>query len=283
MDTVVGLGAAGCNVADGFAMYSQYRTYKIDTGLSGENCYNLPKQPNHESYEKNCPDLTGFFKDVSGSVLFALGGSGTISGAALRILHQLRHCKINILYIRPDSGLLSETRRQQERVVFGILQEYARSGVFEKIYLVSNQSLEEILGEVPLVDYHIKLNDLVVSTLHMLNVFTNIEPVSHTFSLPVPSARVLTIGVFDPGTGVEKMFFPLDLTREKRYYYGINEKTLKTDGKLFGRIKEKVRENTVRSSYGVYKTQYDKNYGYIISYSSKVQLDIPEKKDYNKS
>ena len=30
MDTIIGLGSAGCNIADAFAKHPQYKTYKID-------------------------------------------------------------------------------------------------------------------------------------------------------------------------------------------------------------------------------------------------------------
>ena len=284
MDTVIGLGSAGCNIADVFAKYPQYEIYKIDVGLVGEGCFTFPTVSSHEECESKCPPMEDFFKDVSGEVLFVVGGSGTISGASLQVLHHLRHCRINVLYIQPDPDLLSETKRLQERLVFGILQEYARSAVFEKIYLISNSRLEEILGEVPVNNYYSRLNELIVSTVHMLNVFQNVPPVVSTFSQVLESARIATFGVFDVESGKEKYFFPLDIIREKRYYYGINEGALKTDGALFKKIKERVKESTQdkkRASYGVYQTQYDTNYGYVILYTSKIQLDTLMFNDYN--
>jgi hypothetical protein len=284
MDTIIGLGSAGCNVANTFAKYPQYKIYKIDVGLAGQNCFNFPPVNSHEECEEKCPPMGDFFKDVSGEILFVVGGSGTISGASLKILHHLKRCRINILYIQPDSDLLSETRRLQERLVFGILQEYARSAIFEKIYLISNLQLEEILGEVPVTNYYDRLNELIVSTVHMLNIFQNIPPVVSTFSQILESARIATFGVFDVDSGKEKYFFPLDIVREKRYYYGINEKALKSDGALFKKIKERVKDSTQdkkRASYGVYETQYDTNYGYVISYTSKIQLDTLVFSEYN--
>ena len=54
MDTVIGLGAAGCNIADEFAKYSQYKIYKIDNGLDGlkqEGVYYMHRQDSTERYE----------------------------------------------------------------------------------------------------------------------------------------------------------------------------------------------------------------------------------------
>ena len=75
MDTVIGLGAAGCNIADEFAKYSQYKIYKIDNGLDGlkqEGVYDMPWQDSTERYEEKCPDMTNFFKGLSGDILFII-------------------------------------------------------------------------------------------------------------------------------------------------------------------------------------------------------------------
>ena len=50
METVIGLGSAGCNIADCFAQYPQYKVLKIDSGIYGENCHFLPKYDTPEEY-----------------------------------------------------------------------------------------------------------------------------------------------------------------------------------------------------------------------------------------
>jgi hypothetical protein len=285
VDTIIGLGSAGCNIADEFAKYSQYEVFKIDVGLRGERSFNFPERAGHEEYEQSCPSMKEFFKDVSGEVLFIVSGSGYIAGATLRVLYQIRHCKIYVLYIQPDVELLSNMRRMQERVTCGVLQEYARSAVLEKIYLISNCELENILGDVPVVEYNDKLNELIVSTIHMYNVFRNNKSIDTTFAPLLPSARIATFGIFDVDKGEEKMFFPLDIVREKRYYYGINEQTLKTDGQLFKKIKDRTKEQNkemAKASYSIFSTDYEQNYGYIICHTSKIQLDTLRNNEYNK-
>ena len=54
MDTIVGLGKAGCAIADKFAQYPQYKVFKIDSeGLDSKskNNYVLTKQGSPEDYE----------------------------------------------------------------------------------------------------------------------------------------------------------------------------------------------------------------------------------------
>jgi len=171
METIIGLGSAGCNIADAFAKYPQYKTLKFDVDLYGEGCYFLPKYETPEEYEAHISDFTNVFDRIEGDVLLVLGGSGNVTGGALRLLEQLGGRRTNVLYIQPNIALLGERKRQQERLVYYVLQEYARSGLLKRLYLVSNSHLEEILGGVPVVGYYDKLNELIVSTIHMINVF----------------------------------------------------------------------------------------------------------------
>ena len=278
METVIGLGSAGCNIADCFAEYSHYKVLKIDSGIYGENCHFLPKYDTPEEYEAHIGDLSSFFSGVVGDVLFVVGGSGNISGGVLRVLEQLKHCKINVLYIEPDTQMLSGKRKLQERMVYYVLQEYARSGLFKRLYLVSNPEIECVLGEVPIIGYNDKLNHLIVSTFHMINVYDNNEPIVGTISDFKEHTRISTIGISNL-ENEKKLFFYLDSIKELRYYYAINMKRLETDGTLMRKITENVKqESEYDVSYGIYATDYADDYVYCIANASMIQYRENEKK-----
>jgi len=277
METIIGLGSAGCNIADCFAQYPQYDVYKFDVGISGKNCYYLPKYDTPEEYEAHIGDLTNILSKIEGDVLFVLGGSGNISGGALRILEQLRHCSINILYVEPDIGMLSGKKKLQERITYYIFQEYARSGLFDRVFLVSNPLLEEILGSVPIMGYNARLNQLIVSTFHMINVYNNNEPIVKNFSDFKEQTRISTIGISNL-ENEKKLFFPLDNVREMRYYYAINKGKLETDGTLMRKITENVKnEADIDVSYGIYATDYADDYVYCVANASIIQYRQNEK------
>ena len=270
MDTIVGLGKAGCAIADKFAEYPQYKTYKIDSeGIDdkSKNCLLLKRQKTPEGYEKSVRTMKTFFKNVSNDILFVISGSWIISGSALQILKNLQDKNINILYIKPDLEFLGKKNVYQERLVRNVLQEYARSAVFKRIFLVDNKKVEDILGDVPIVGYYDKLNELIVSTIHMINVYNHQEPVHATPFDTGETTRISTFGILNIEKGEENLFFSLDSIREKSYYYAINSKVLETDGKLLRRLTDNINKNVgkdVRAGFQVYSTSYDENYGYLV-------------------
>lgn len=269
MENIIGLGNAGCNIAEEFSKYPQYNTYKIDTNITGDNCFAIDKKQTTEEYEKNVPDLKNFFKDVSGDVLFIVGGGGKISGATLQILKQIRHCNINILYIKPDIKSLTKTGVLQNRAVFNILQEYARSGILKKIFLVDNLSIEKIIGDVPILEYNSKMNNIIVNAIHYYNVFSNTDPILENFESPRDIQRICTIGTYDLKNNYETPFFPLQNVGHKCYYYAIPDDVLKSDGKLFKMIKEKAAED--HSSYQIYTTKHQEMFSFFIAYTNFIQ------------
>jgi len=297
MDTVIGLGQAGCNIADEFAKHDQYKIYKIDAsdnttqedwswasyGVEGgtdkhekNGVCKFPRLSSPEEYEEKCPNMNNFFRDVKGELLFVIGGAGDISGASLRILEHLKHCDINILYIRPEIELLPLEKREHEWATFNILQEYARSGLFKRLYIVSNPEVEQHLGEIPVIGYYERLNKMIVSTLHMINVYNHNDPVTTNFSTPKDINRISTIGIANNEDGEKKLFYLLDNIEEMRYYYAINKKKLETDGDILKKVREQIK-NEVPTGYGIFATKYEQDYVYIIAHTSEIQRQKNEK------
>mgnify|MGYP003645473236 FL=1 len=275
---VIGLGQAGCNIADLLSVYPQYKTYKIDVGIEGKRCYDVKKQKGPEEYEKNVPSMKTFFKGIKGETLFVVGGSGSISAMCLSIMEQIKDkCELSVLYIRPDTSLLSKNKTLHEKATYGVLQEFARSGLLEMLYLVSNINLENILGDVPIIGYINKINELLISTVHMINVFRNSDPVMGGIEEPQEASRIATFGISDIEGNEEKSFFSLDRTKERCYIYSINEERLKTDGdlrkKIVSHVKEQSKTEDLKVSFGVFPTNYQQDYCYILNYTSIIQSD----------
>lgn len=272
MDKIIGIGTAGCNLANKFKQYPQYQVFNIDTGINGENCLSLEARNSHEEYERNSPSLQGPFLGISGDILTTLS-SGKVSGSVLRILYQLRHCNINVLYMKPD-GVLSTTAKMQDRVTMNVLQEYARSGLFNRIFLVDNTVVEGIIGDVPIIGYYDKLNDVISNSFHQINKAQHIKPIIDQTSPPKIGNRISTFGLFNVETGEEKLFFPLDIPKEKCYYFFINRKKLETDGKLMRVIRDAVSAKSTdvtRTGFAIFSTEHSSDYCYVMASTDVVQ------------
>ena len=276
---VIGLGTAGCNIADEFGKYPQYKIYKLNEGEEkSKNCYNMPEVKAIDEYESASLNLKTFFRGLrtGDDVLLVVCGAAKVSAATLRVLEHIQRCRISVLYIRPDRSLLPKDVSMHERVAFHVLQEYARSGVFEKIYLVDNKLVEKVLDNVPVLGYYERLNELIVNTIHMTNVFKNTESVYATPSIPLTTARVSTFGIVDIEKNEEKLFYPLDTINERCYIYAINRSQLETDGQLFTALRERSAEmvdEETTVSVQIHSTEYNNNYGYLIVGTSETQQE----------
>ena len=273
---VVGLGKAGCNIAKAFSKFPQYETYGIDTVKSAD--ITIKKRNSHEEYDANFPNLKTKLKFKGEEVLLVVSGAGQISGGVLQLMGQLRNNTLKVVYIQPDLSLMSETQKTQERIVRNVLQEYARSGAIERVYLIDNVSIEKSIGDVSIIGYYDTLNQAIVNTIHMINVFENSEPVIGNFITPNEIARIATVGVVMMASDEEKekenWFYDLTSPRDVVYYYGIGSDDLKNDGTLFRKINRFVKskiEDGLNVSYGVFETSYEQKYCYCIKHSSMVQ------------
>lgn len=272
---VIGLGDAGCNIADSFAQYPQYKIFKINVDIEGKGCYNIPILETAEEYESyDYPKIRSFFKGAKGETLFIIGGSGKVSCGSLRILESIKRLPISLLYIQPDLEMLDDTQKMQEKLVRNVIQEYTRSGIFEKVCLVSNTCLDKIVGGAPVIGYFDTLNELLVPSLHMVNFFSNNKAVSGGIPKAKNTHRIYTVGIFDTQKNEEKMFFSLDKSRNKCYIYGVNEEKLKTDKKLMNKIKKQIeskKEENLDISYAIYPTDYEYDVGYVIERTPIIQ------------
>ncbi len=272
---IVGLGDAGCNLAEAFAEYPQYKIFKINVDIEGKGCYNIPILETAEEYESySYPKIKSFFKGMKGETIFIVGGSGKISCGSLRILEAIKNRDISILYIKPDISMLDDEQTMIEKLVYNVLQEYTRSGVFQGMAIISNLEVEKVIGGAPVIGYFDRLNEMIAPTLHMLNYFQNNKAAAGGIPKAKKTHRIFTVGLFDTKKNEEKMFFSLDNARSKCYIYGVNEEKLKTDKDLMKKVKKQIdskREENVSVTYAIYPTEYEYDIGYVISRTPNIQ------------
>ena len=277
MISVVGLGNAASATAEKFSDISNYNVYLMNDKISRSSKYKfrLKSHEKPEDYEKNIPNVKKFFKDVDEHVQFIIVGSSYSSNYSLGILEQIKDKRIDIFYIKPDIELLTGVPRLMETAVFGVLQEYARSGLFNTITFFSNLNLENILQNIPVKEYYDTLNNSIFSTIHYLNYFENSDPEIGQVCPPSEINRVRTVGMLDMKNLEEKWIFDLDTERELCYYMCINEKRLEEEGglhrKLVNMLKEKPRNAFRKISYAIYETPLQQDFGFCVAHTNVIQ------------
>ena len=276
MYTVIGIGGVGCKVAKCFSAYGQYSILCVDDAPTGwKEQVLVPKQRRPEDYEESFKGLPKAKKDkIKDNVIVVLSGASLVSSISLRLLYQLRDKSITVLCIRPEKDLMDVTKSAQERVIFSVLQEYTRSGLFERIYLTSNSEIDKLVEDASIKEYYPAINKMIASVFHMIMVFDHQEAVVSNFSEINEARRVCTLGILNIEDGSETKFFSCDNIMDTRLYYGSSKDTLNSDKNLQRNIIKLIKdknEELCKYSYGVYETQYDWDFCYAKYFSSKVQ------------
>ena len=203
-----------------------YSLFAIDSSVKEKTSFQavydtFPEYDIPEDYEnvfvKNDPKWDEFVegaKSNSGDFLFIIVGGGNISLSSLRILQYFRDRKIKILFIRPDTSMITGQQRLQERAVFGILQEYARSGNFEDIILVSNEKIQKSLEDISFAEFYNRINNVIASVVHGSFAFSAREPVFGNLGERNKIARISTVGALNLSTNEEMLLYDLTSTRE---------------------------------------------------------------------
>lgn len=263
MITLIGLGNTGTKIVEKLSVHKQYTTIQIDSKDGFKNC----KTP--EDYESKCPSFKKKFKDVDEDVYLFLSASGNISGACLRILEQLKGKKINVVCISSDSVTLSAVGNLQQNLVNGVLQEYARSGLIDNLYLVDNSKIEEILTDVSLEDYWNQINNTISYIFHTFMYFDNTEPLMKFGHLDNSLANIHTFCVIK-GEASANALYDLKYVTNEKYYFSYNDKK---DKNFLKKVKKFAQERSETKKVGtlIYKTSEEQ----AITYA-KFSTHIPQ-------
>lgn len=288
MVSIIGLGSVGAKITEEMGKLGASSVFVIDSrkdsedlGFHPENGYffvpyqekrdDQTKSYAHERYERPYPEIKPLINSLEDDVLFIVSGASDISGASLSILSMMESKKVTILYIRPDLEFLSSIKRLQERVTFNVLQEYARSGLLSSMFIMSNVNIEKLLGAITAKNYYQQLNKMLAYVVHMWYYCSNVDPLIDNIDEHLETSRIGTFGVADFEKSTEKAFYDLDQSKEKTYYFMLNETRLEEDGRLISDIRNYLRDQESRVSYGIYPTDFEQDFVFYIDLTSHIQ------------
>jgi len=265
---IVGLGQAGCTIAELFKQHEQYHVEFLDEGRG------LKKFTSVEDYDSiNYKPRKKAVKSASEGILFVCG-SGKVAGATLRVLEALRHVKITVVYLCPDLEYSSGDEQQRHKVHFNVLQEYARSGMVEELILLDNKILIDMMGHGTIYNYYSKVNHYIYTTIHTLNYCNNVKPEFSSVHKPKDISRIATLGYGLLEKNEEKMLFPLDNITETSYIISINEEELVNDISILPNVKAMAKQSKDlgrETSFAIWATEETESYYYTKHYTHFIQ------------
>jgi hypothetical protein len=276
MISIVGIGNAASAIAEKFDSVPQYDVYKLNSNVEKNTTreHKLNVYSTAEEYEKNIPDLKSFFEGIKDRIQVFVVGSSMSSIYSLGILEQIKDHDVDVFYIKPDIDLLTGVPMLVENAAYGILQEYARSGLFRSLTVLSNENIEKVLENVNLKNYYDILNDTIFSCVHYLNYFEHTEPHVGNVSKPHEINRIRSISILNMKKLEENWLFDLDAHRELCYYMCINEERLEKEvglhKKLVDILKTKPRNAFRKISYAIYETQLP-DFGFCVAHTNAIQ------------
>jgi len=273
---VIGFGGAGRKMAKGFEKYAQYNVHYVDVGISGKNCYKLPRSKTIEQAEETVPKFLKLTRAIKkNKTFFICAGARITSGAILRTLEQIKEAKITLVYIRPDLSFLNEEEVKREKVTYRILQEFARSGLLEKMCIIDNACVAEILGDLSIVEYFSKINHALINTLHMINYLVESDSIIGNVCDTKEANRISTVSAYNLDKNQEKPYFLMENIREKHFYFALNQQTLENEKGMLKKIKEQVKKagqsGQTSVSYDITATTYEENFAYVVSHTNFIQ------------
>ena len=265
---LIGIGTAGSNLIKSFSDNHK----KIS--IVSEDFPKICKKT--EDFELHCPDFSDRLKFDNDECWVALCGAGKVAGCTLRVLETIKDKKINIIYIYPDVTLCNTIQMKRNKVVSGVLQEFARSGLFNRIYLFSNKNVIEIIGDQPINKIYSMLNRQIANAIETLVWLESQKPVMGSAHESRDISRICAVSVGDFEKNQEKLLFSLDNITEASYLYSVSKKHLEKDKNMLNKIKNRIiadENNNIVSSFAIYPSEHDQSFFYSLKLTHYIQQE----------
>jgi len=263
---VIGIGQAGCNVVSCFSKGHKKILFSADKFPS--TCKKV------EDYEDRCPVFKKELSFRAKECWVFVSGAGKVSGATLRILEKIKNKKINVVYLFPDPLLATPIQLKRNKVAYNVLQQYARSGMLNALYLASNREMLSIVGEGPISSVYENANRTLASIVETIEYFNNEEPVLGSIAKPKEISKIRTFGMGSLEENEEKLIFPLDNIKETGYMYSINQEELGEQNDILSLITDRIaldKEKEILSSFAVFSSPHERSFYYSIKSTHFIQ------------
>jgi len=263
---LIGLGTAGTGIVNRFS--SIHKKICITESDFPSKCMK------EEDFEECCPKFKKKLSFKEDECWFVVCGGSKCSSASLALLETIKHKKINIIYICPDPNLSGSTIMRRHKVVYNVLQEYTRSGLFNTMCLISNRETLKSIGDQSIMDMYSNLNAIISNTIETIEWFKSEESVMGSLHETKSISKIYTVSIGNFSEDEENLLFLLDNTTETWYIYSVSKENLEKNKDLIPIIRNRViadEEKNINSSFAIYSSEHKQSYFYSIKFTHYIQ------------
>lgn len=239
--------------------------------------YFIPHQESHEDYEKADYDdeLNKFYDEINSEfddVWIVIETADYETGCLLKFCERLDVENIHVLCVEPDLDFLSQEEKKINRLVKNVVQEYARSDMFQSALMINKERVYETMSDVPIAKYNQRIEETIGFYFFSYMFYEKNGPFIGTSSKPEEVNRIRTIGILNEQTGGEFPFFQFEAIRETHYYYPVSKDAAESDSDLIKLIKQDMKERRESGreglTFGIYKSKVKEPTPMFMNYTS---------------
>jgi len=218
---ILGVGDSACETATNFQQEKNYSVDLITDEMLGQHT-DMEEYENKFTSKSVAKVLRKYRK--ADEVLMIINGASSANGAVLRIAQMIKKCSCSILFLSPSQAWSTPEEITNNKITFGVLQEMTRSGLFDRLYIVSLEEMEKHIDKVPLKEMESEINNKIYSLVSMLIYMDHITPDRTNYQITKQAVRIASLGYFSD-SGDDHILYPINQgdIKEKVYYFGIPE------------------------------------------------------------
>ena len=136
--------------------------------------------------------------------------------------------------------------------------------------------MSDIIGKTSILNFYPKINQLVATSIHWFNIYTNSEPIFDTFREKYISSRIGTISIINIDKSQVIDCYDMTNDNQVEYFFGINRIRIENDEELFDKLSSISSQDSEKKSvsFGVYPTELDEGFSFALRSSSEIQKEV---------
>ena len=160
------------------------------------------------------------------------------------------------------------------RVIFGVLQQYARSGLFQSMYIFSNEQIVKFTGDESIGNMFNGINKAIANVVENINYFSNQDPLFGSHHEAKNISRIRTVSYGELEKNEENLYFLLDNITETHYIIIVSKEEINKNKQLLNVLKQKMlsyEAENVLASFSIFQSEHSQTFFYSTKFTHVIQ------------